>query len=295
MSGKDEIIGEGGQPIDTAVTKDIFNDTVLRVLNSMEKFGDIRIPVSLGLVPGLNIVNISGFNGDIDNNNSEDIITQSPKYQYLPVAEILEISSTSINDTLLGTGLQKVLLQGLDDNWDPVQEIINMNGPTKVPTVNSYKRVNRLEATAVGALGWNEGIVNLVDSATGLLIQGQFILNAADEGLNKAFQTIYTVPAGKTAVLMQSFASITKRGGSTGVKEGSASFSIRDIATGVFIKGAFITLRSDGSSFVLRDLNYPSVISEKSDLKAEAVSFSNNARFSVNLSLLLIDNLTFGL
>jgi len=70
---------------------------------------------------------------------------------YLPaVAETLKIASSSALDTLAGTRARQVAVVGLDDNYEVVFELVNLNGQTPVNTVNAFRRIGTVTVTQTG-------------------------------------------------------------------------------------------------------------------------------------------------
>ena len=68
------------------------------------------------------------------------------------------ICSTSSNDTSGGTGAREVYIDGLDANWDRMNETVVLNGTTGVATSNTnWLRINKMYVSAVGTSPYNEG------------------------------------------------------------------------------------------------------------------------------------------
>lgn len=57
-------------------------------------------------------------------------------------ATVLQVSSTSNDDTNLGPGAWEVMVKGLNENYEQVTEYVLLNGQTPVNTVNQYTRVS---------------------------------------------------------------------------------------------------------------------------------------------------------
>ena len=95
-------------------------------------------------------------------------------------------------DTAAGTGARTMMVVGLDTNFNPISEIITMNGVTPVQTVNSYLRVNGLNLATAVAVTYNAGDITLRLTGAGAT---QAIARA---GYGFAKQCVYTVPAGFT-------------------------------------------------------------------------------------------------
>jgi len=73
------------------------------------------------------------------------------------ISATINIASTSTNDTLAGTGARAVLIDGLDIDYNPIQDTVLLSGQTPVTTSKSFFRINGLLVGAVGSLGFNEG------------------------------------------------------------------------------------------------------------------------------------------
>lgn len=73
------------------------------------------------------------------------------------VASVLSITSSNANDDLVGTGAQKVLCIGLDINFQPLTEVIDLDGQT--PSLGSleFLRCERMILTQVGTGEENDG------------------------------------------------------------------------------------------------------------------------------------------
>ncbi len=82
-------------------------------------------------------------------------------------AMIMAISSTSTDDASGGTGLQTILISGLDEDYNEISEFKLMNGTTKVTTTASFLRINRLIGLSSGSGGFNVGNIYIgADSDT---------------------------------------------------------------------------------------------------------------------------------
>ena len=78
------------------------------------------------------------------------------------------ITSTSALDTTGGTGATEVYLDGLDANWDRMNETISITGQTSVATTNTnWLRINKFFVSDVGSLAQNQGdiLISIVDDA----------------------------------------------------------------------------------------------------------------------------------
>lgn len=114
----------------------------------------------------------------------------------LDSAMILNVVSTSINDTLAGSGARTVYIAGLDANYNEQSEILTLNGTTPVNTINDYVWAHTLMVLTAGSTGYNEGILTLNDTITLMTMPIQF---------NNAYNAAYMVPAGYTFYLERIF------------------------------------------------------------------------------------------
>lgn len=74
----------------------------------------------------------------------EAIEAMNGTFQPFPLTAVsLEIVSTSTDDTILGSGAQKVVVNGLDASRNPQTEIIEMDGTTPVAIPGTWLRVNK--------------------------------------------------------------------------------------------------------------------------------------------------------
>jgi len=124
-----------------------------------------------------------------------DVCEQGTLYPFLATAQILKVSSASAADTAAGTGARAVIIQGLDANFNQIQETVIMNGVAAVNTVNAYLRVNSFYVSAAGS-----GQINALDITLQLVAGGsaQGIIRA---GIGVSQQAVLTVPNGFVGVL----------------------------------------------------------------------------------------------
>ena len=77
----------------------------------------------------------------------------------------MNVSSTDTDDTVLGTGAWNLTLSGLDADYVPQSETIQLNGQTPDQTVNAYLRVNRAYIRKVGGdyVIYSDGNIEPID------------------------------------------------------------------------------------------------------------------------------------
>jgi hypothetical protein len=115
----------------------------------------------------------------------EGLTASGGAYAYPGSAAQLTLVSSSTSDT----SALRVLISGLDANFNPISETLALNGTTNVTSVNSYLRVNSLAVTN----GTNVGVIT---AKIGTTLYAQ--INA---GVGTTQMSQYTVPAGWQLVL----------------------------------------------------------------------------------------------
>ncbi len=111
----------------------------------------------------------------------------------------MSIASSSANDTIAGTGAQKVFIFGLDAEYNSVASLVEMNGQTEVDTGVQFFRVSDCLIQQSGSSNKNEGIIYVsddTDTFTSGVPQNR-IYDLIDVGHGLSKSGVYTVPNGK--------------------------------------------------------------------------------------------------
>jgi len=139
---------------------------------------------------------------------SEEVVWETGgMYTYLTSEEQLYVSSGSGADDIGSTGALTVELQGLDGNYNPVTDTINMDGGTPVETNESFLRIFRVKVLTAGSGGTNAGVITIQNQ-----VQDN-TLATISAGLGQTLMAIWTVPAGKTARMVQLWGSDQTKNG----------------------------------------------------------------------------------
>lgn len=201
---------------------------------------------------------------------------------YLTTAAAMQVSSSSANDASpSGSGAHIVLIEGLDQNYNPISEYITLAGQTAVPTTKSYLRVTGITVTDKGVNGGNVGTIYV---GTGTVTTGvpAVIHEVVPPGFNKEASGVYTVPAGYTAYL--------RVGGLSGQDNGAGYMTGRLVVSNQgspFVASAATVFTTGQVNY---DFPYPIAIPEKSDIEARAVSSSGTNTVSSYFGMILIKN-----
>jgi len=146
---------------------------------------------------GYKPVNKYGANFDIGTATTpETIWSHGGVFPFLDTGVSVDVVSSSINDTLLGTGAQQIkITYYLTDNTEAV-EIIDMNGTTPVPLSDDYKISTRIKVESTGVLNTNDGEINIVDRATGLIVY-----QSVETGEGQTLSAVQICPKGKKGLI----------------------------------------------------------------------------------------------
>lgn len=202
-------------------------------------------------------------------------------YPYLSAAQILKVSSTSANDKPLSSGAQTVRISGLDADYNPISEVVVLNGQSPVDTVNAYLRVNSMICETFGSLNYNDGAIY---AGSGIITAG---VNSSPQEFIAA-KIVYsdtgvlTVPAGYTVILYDSEFSV-KAGKDCTVRtvaRASPSSPFKTLST----VDLFGSARNFGTDTVIK------FVSERSDIEFQAIGDMAKAATSVEIQTVLIDN-----
>lgn len=168
------------------------------------------ISISLGLVNGRQTGDHFGIGTiDIADNDADIWSGGVAQKTWLTSAETMTIVSTSAEDDLLtGTGAQKVTIEGLDGNYNPVSETLDMDGLTPVVGSQLFLRINDVFVSQFGghASGSNVGLITITQT-TSLGEESQIIA-----GAGHSLETHWSVKAGWTFHMMRFFVNIGEGG-----------------------------------------------------------------------------------
>lgn len=100
----------------------------------------------------------------------------------------MNIVSSSANDVnTTGSGAQIILITGGNTTANH-SELVNLNGTNTVTTSNTYTYVNRVAVAFSGSSRYNEGLIELTQSSSGLKLAEIVAQNSITQ------QLVYTVP-----------------------------------------------------------------------------------------------------
>lgn len=161
-----------------------------------------------------------------------------------------------------------VTLVGLDANYAQITESVTLTAASGNVTTQSFIRIFRAYMTT----GSNVGNVNVTKGGT--------TVARINAGKSQTLMAIYTVPAGRSAYLLQGTASCQAGADATG------DMFIRYFGEASFRVGHSFEVSGNGGQY-LHPFIVPIRIPEKSDIDVRALVRSNNARVTAAFDLLL--------
>lgn len=170
-----------------------------------------------------------------------------------------------------GDNGKTIRIEGLDENYLPLSHDVTVSDTVLTPVSGTWSRVYRAYVTG-GAT--NVGDINVQKDAVDVL------RITANKG--QTLMAIYTVPAGKTALILKGTASIQKGG------DAEIDMMVRQGGQLGFRVGHSFEV-AEGTQYTY-DFAIPIRIPQKSDIDLRASTRTNNARVTAAFDILLIDN-----
>jgi hypothetical protein len=224
-----------------------------------------------------------GYNPDLDA-TEETIWGNGGNYPWFANELTVFISSTSANDTGTGTGARTVLVQGLDENYNEIEETLTLNGQAQVTSQLSYLRIYRAYVTLAGSGANAAGTVYL--GASGSTGGVPTTVYASLSLGNQTQIAAYTVPAGHTLYVDDiNFTAAVSQANKTV----TCSFHSRDFNSNVF-RTRFINVLQ--SNQLITKFKYAQAFTEKTDLECRAYTDTTNTAIGASFQGVLIKNET---
>lgn len=164
-----------------------------------------------------------------------------------------------------------ISLQGLDANYNIIDEDVTVSSTGSVTTSQSFIRVYR----AFDKTGTNTANIDFQVSGTTVL--------CITAGKGQTLMAIYTVPAGYTAYIMQGTCTVQAGADATG------EMFVRYFGQDSFRVGHSFEVSGTGGQYFY-PFATPIRIPEKSDIDVRARVRSNNARITAAFDMVLVEN-----
>lgn len=235
-----------------------------------------RWKAAAGLIEGFSQGVKFGNNADVDTSTEEDVWNVGGQLSWITVAQPINIVSDSAIDSDGQPGANAVLIQGLDADYNEIEELVLMNGTTTVTTTQDFFRVNECDVAFSGDTDVaNVGTINLTASVD-LTDQGQI-----DPVAGTLQNTQFTVPAGKV-LLLEAFTVSTGSNDTVRV-----FFDVRNnVTNSPFLRQIQVFVNNGISNVAVPG---PTAIQGKSDIRIRAQALSQNNQVDTFYQYGLID------
>lgn len=266
-------------------------NTPLQVVTFADKNGNLlssfgaaaNIPIASGLVDGYSAIHKFGRNPNVGN-VPETIWMHGGIYQYLGVGSDSTVYaySASSDDGAGNDGAQTITVQGLDNNFNLIEETITVNGAASTA---SFLRVYRAFVATAGVLTTNDGNILISTAAAGagtVLADIGVIGGGQTTGLGQTQLALYTIPAGKTGYLTTWNVGVAPMNNAVTVTllarelDGGAPFRTRDIMD---IVGGYTT----------QNYSIPLRFPAKTDIEVRGTGDTGSV-ISSSFDIILVDN-----
>lgn len=172
---------------------------------------DALVAIGFDQLPKYLRVAALGNNPDVDTDTvPEDVWSGGGVYPWMTANTSLEIVSGSVNDAAAGTGARTVMINGLNDSYEPVTQTVTLNGTTPVALPTQMFRINNALILTSGTGQVNAGVITIRDAGAGTT---RAIIPL---GYGITRQSQYTVRAGYTLQIVSSLFNVQRQGADPG-------------------------------------------------------------------------------
>ena len=162
---------------------------------------DFGLKVARGKERNAYHVNKFGFNNSVGTGFE---IVSDLGTNFLPEsAAVVSLVSDDANDADGDTGARTVKIEGVDENYNLVDDTVTMNGTSAVTTTQTFFRVFRMSVLTAGSSSINEGEITASHSGTPIAAIH------ADNG-GQTLMAVYTIPVGYKGYLTMFQGSVDK-------------------------------------------------------------------------------------
>ncbi len=245
----------------------------MAIPSSITRFGKtepFELQVVRGQVENHKTVFKFGYNPDV--NGAEETIWDVGGIYAYPSSAVAMTVTTDAGTPANDNGV-KVVVEGLDGDYNEVSEEVTLAGAGTATTTQTFFRVNRAYVSGSQEPTGNLNITNGATTYARITI-----------GENQTLMAMWTVPAGYTGFLDH----VNIATGTTNANQYITAQIVQRQLDGVFRVMMKQTLGSGGiADFLIR---YPILVPEKTDIEVRAVSSGSNNLISANFSMVYIKN-----
>jgi len=225
----------------------------------------------------LTFINKFGYNGDIDaGSGPEDVWSFGGLYTFISSPVPLFISSDNNADN------QEITVFGLDENWLPQTQVVNLTGQTKAPIPGTWIRMHRAFNSDSTSFA---GRIYIYEDTTPVLgvPTASFVRASIETNAQQTQMALYTIPANKTGYSDAIIANVYNAGNS----DSSALIQMLIRTEGGVFRDIFrFALNSTGSSTNSYEYKFPLKFLPKTDILFRVLEVNNNdTAVSINFQI----------
>lgn len=238
---------------------------------------DYRISVAVDSVAGAYAVSNHGERTAIPTGVVSDIWsnTGSLLQELLHSPERMSVVSTSDSDSVDGVGAEFIIIEGLDGDYNVLQEQVTLEGINPVLTSNLFLRINSSRVYSNNR-GGNLGTITVTSDVTSKL------QDVIEVGENLSSGTHYCIPNGSTGVITGISARCLKD------QEGKIELLTKDLYTSGSVFLPQLHFPVSDVPLNLTDVAYK--VPEKTDLKFRFEALSDNVSIYIAYTMYVISN-----
>jgi len=242
---------------------------------------DFYLQIARGQIPGHSVIHKFGRNPNVGG-VPETIWEQGGVYTYLTVASTIYVYGADAQDGADGTGALTVTVQGLDADYNEIDETLTVDGAV---STKSFLRVYRAFVASAGSLQTNKGDIIISTGASGtgtVLAKIATIGTGTVYGQGQTNLALYTIPAGKTGFLTNWNVGVGAYNDSV-----TASLYTREVGNGLIFRTRDIMDVPGGIH--PRIYQVPFTLPEKTDIEVRAIA-STGTTMSSTFDIILLQN-----
>lgn len=249
----------------------------------LQSFGNLSI--AAGELNGYESIYVSGLLCEMDKTDlPSDIWIPGGTYAFSTSAATHYISSSDNADD------QQIKVVGLDENWEQQIKFVNLVGQTKTTIEGKFLRINSIHNVDRTSFAGTVYVYEDNTVSVGVPQTASKIRAVASSLLQVYRGTIYTVPANKTAFIIEAFSNVGPKTGTVLNDKGvEVSLYVRDYGH-IFCTLA-IRIASLYENTLTHHFPIPYRINEKTDIKLTCTEcFVDNSKIFAGLYMVLMNN-----
>ena len=240
-------------------------------LNKIAYLEDERIKISRGQIKGAIPVHKFGAVSSMSTATTGTIWDKNdtiyPWSVWNAGANTITVNSSSASDVNA-----RVIVVGLDANYDILQEEIVLSTQTGNSSSNNFIRVHRAYMNSVNT---NVGTISIKNGSTDVAL--------ITAGFGQTLMAVYTIPRNYSAYLYQGTCSAQSGA------DGTGNMFVRYGDTSTFRIAHSFEVAGAGGQYAY-NFSFPPELPEKSDIDVRLTTRSNNGRYTAAFDLLLVKN-----